>query len=272
MLRPQQVRQIVILGVMLLMAVALITLYPTLIRARNSAFRTASNPPPPSLEGPPAPPSSPLPPGAVILHGALKDVKDFTPLEAVESEPAYRKLVEHVASLSEEALPSSSEGEIAYATYLSYAPELRGRIFRVRGEAMKKIEAVRLADPIAGREDVYRVFIWDEGLESGFVCDLVDRPVTDLSLRDPVQIEGMFYKVVRYLNRKNQLRDVPLLVARSFGVPPPAVATPRHGGSPLLVLAVTVGIAATLLIAFFLMRGMIRPNRKSSGRLHGPMA
>jgi hypothetical protein len=261
MLKPHQTRHLVILAFLFLSAVALMFVLPPLVVWRHRIFHTASNPPPPVVDEAPAPPPSPLPPGASVLGGALKSVEDFTPLHQVDREPAYLSVIEAIALAKDEGLASSCEGELAYGTYAKYAPELRGRIFKIAGEAMQEIVPVRLYLPVAGREDAYRVFLWDAGLDYGFICDLIDKPAEDLQTRDPIEVVGMFYKMVRVKNVRNRDRDYPLLVARSFRRLPPL--PPTEDRLFVLKVALVVGILGTLVGAWFIFRGLARSGART---------
>src|SRR5262245_13473881 len=167
MLRPQQVRQLVILGFALVVALTLLYMTPGLMVLMRGFFKTASTPPPaPVVADAPPPPPSPLKPGAVILDGALEGLKDLTSIHDAYSEPAYVKMVRNLTMVPEKEVSARAEAGVTYPTFIKYSPELRGRIFRLAGEAMQEVLPVRLADPVEGREDVYRVFMFDEGIES----------------------------------------------------------------------------------------------------------
>jgi hypothetical protein len=256
MLQAEQIKRIAFLGLMLLVSASLLVFYPMYRSAREHAYRAAGDFTPPPSQAAPPPPPSPFPPGAVILDGALKGVADLTSREAVEKEPAYRKVVDHVATLSDAALEGLSEGEIAYSTYLHHAPELRGRVFRVSGIALGRIDPLRLPSPVAGHEDVYRLYLVDLDQTGGFVCDLVERP-RQFQKGDRVRLEGMFLKLVRYPNLRNHDRDAPLLVARTVREIPPE---PQAAEDKLFIfkLVLLSLIALVLLGAFFLLRAQGR--------------
>jgi hypothetical protein len=279
MLHPRQVRQIITLGFLFLITVALLGLFPSIQKMRKDAYRVAAKPTPPSIVEAPAPPPSPHPAGTVLFHGALKDVRDLTPLEEVEREPAYAKLLAHAAQVPEENLRSSCEGELAYGTYIKYAPELRGRIFRVRGILLREgPQTVRLTNPVEGREDVYSFPLVDFDREGGFVCDVADRPTETIEKDDAVEVEGFFYKIVTFETKRRGTREAPLIVARSCRKLPPAEPPPeitfldwllswmsvKHPYD-VLKLAVIAMIIATLVISFFILRNM-RLDRESLHR------
>jgi hypothetical protein len=272
MLHPRQVRQLISLGFLLAVTIALFGLFPGIQRMRRDAYRIATKPTPPSIAEAPAPPPSPYPEGTVLLHGALKDVRDLTPLEEVEKEPAYAKLLGHVAQIPQENLLSSCEGELAYGTYIKYAPELRGRIFRVRGILLREApQTVRLSSPVDGREDVYSFPLVDFDREGGFVCDVAERPVETIEKDDAIELEGFFYKVVTFETTKKGTREAPLFIARTCRKLPPPAPPPEitfvdwllgwtrvRNAFDALKLAVIALIIATLVIAFFILRNMRR--------------
>lgn len=259
-LAPRQVRQLIILGFALAVLLSILFLAPRLLDLMRKFHQAAEAPPPaPAVDQAPPPPASPLVPGAVILDGALQEVKDATPLHDVYKEPAYLKMIRNVSMVKEEELRSRAEGNVAYATFLKYAPELRGRIFHLMGESMQEVMPVRLADPVDGREDVYRVYMWDEGIEAGFVIDLVDRPRETLQERDPIELEGMFYKIVRYKPQKGADRDVPLFVARSFRRLPREAQSQKTSSQFIFEVVLVIGIVAVLAAAYLITRKMAGP-------------
>jgi len=252
-LRPEQIKRLLFLAFLLVLSLVLLFLYPSLRSSRDAALRTGRDQPSPSLENAPPPPPSPFPPGASVFHGALKEVKDFTPRQELERDPAYRVLLEHVLSLDPALLTGASEGRLAYATYLKHSAELRGRVFHLEGEAIDNVEVVRLPDPVDGREDVYRVYLFDHEDDAGYIVDFLDRPPA-LEKRDAIELEGVFYKVLRHQNRGNRDREYPLLIARSFRAVPPQAAAPSNQSFTAFKTVLVVGIACTLVVAWFLMR------------------
>ena len=257
MLRPQQVRQLAVLGFALVVAVVLLLMAPGIVSLMQNIFGLAKAPPPaPVVTDAPPPPPSPLPPGAVILDGALAGLKDLTSIHDAYAEPAYLKMLRNVMLLGEEALRAKSEGSVSYGTLLKYAPQMRGRIFHLAGEAMQDVLPVRLADPVEGREDVYRIFMFDDAIQAGFAIDLVDRPRETLALRDPIEVDGMFYKVVRYQNTHGDDRDVPLFVARVFRRIPPVPETGKSAGQQVFEIILGIGIVAILGSAYWMTRKM----------------
>jgi hypothetical protein len=267
-LEANQIRRLLFLAGLFVISVALLYRYINLgPRPRPAPAPAAESAREPSKvpDDAPPPPPSPFPPGSSVLDGALRETKDFTHPKELDTEKPYRALVSHVLSLSDEALRSSSEGEIAYDTYRKYAPELRGRAFRVTGWAVDKVEPMRLTDPIAGKEDIYRLYLTDFE-EGGFVVDLVERPPL-IEKQDNVKIDGIFLKVSRYEGKYGQFRDAPVLVARTFER---VFSEPTKENSTwfLIKLCVVAGIAATLAIAYVLFRKMSavrypRPGRRN---------
>lgn len=260
LLHPTQIRRLVFYAFLLALATALLCLYS----APRSADRAAVETPAPDLSDAPPPPPSPFQPGARIFHGALEDVADFTTLKALDEEPDYRLLVDHALGLDEAGLRGQSEGELDYRTYLKHAPELRGRVFRVSGVAVADVAPERLAEPVRGREDVYRLYLMALEGPGGYVCDLVERPER-IEKTDKVELEGLFYKVLRYENTRGESRDAPLFIARTVRRP---LAAPATASRKLFAfkLAIATGIAATLVIAWFLFRRMARTRYVSAPR------
>src|ERR1041385_3295573 len=215
-LNPRQTRQVVTLGFLFVIGLSLLFTLPQLQHLMLLFNRGGTAPEPPPVEGAPAPPPSPHAGAVRTLDTVLKSVQDKMPLEMADRDPAYLKLVEYVSSVPPDRMRESAEGELAYATYLKYAPELRGRVFRVRGESLQEVHPVRLVQPAGGREDVYRHNMVDEGADAGFVVDLVDRPATTTERRETVEVEGFFFGTVTFENKYKQVREAPLLVARSY--------------------------------------------------------
>ncbi len=223
MLTSHQIRRLVLLGGFCAVCVVLLFRYSGMQVMRQRGPGAAAGPKPAAApEEVPPPPPSRIPEGAVVLDGALRGVTDLTELRGVETEPAYRRLLDHVSSIEPAAIERESEGPVAYSTILKHAGELRGRIFHFAG-LVTDWDPLRLVDPVRGREDVYRVFLMDLDRDAGFVCDLADRPPALERRQDRVEVDGAFYKVLRFENRQGQSREAPFFIARSIRIVAPPV-------------------------------------------------
>jgi hypothetical protein len=137
--------------------------------------------------------------------------------------PGLRKLLEQLSRMEPAELAQRCEARFDYGRAIADPRAFQGRFFRCRG-TLVDVETVRLGTPIFGQEDLYRAIVVqaDGNVESkesptlneGTIVDMLERP-PDLELRRAVvELEGIFFRTVRYENRSGEFKLAPYFVAR----------------------------------------------------------
>lgn len=220
--------------------------------------------PPAQEEAAPAPQEQELEPGEenLAFEGALVGAVDG---EDFAETPGYRRLVEQLSRHSEEELITKAQRELDHAAAVASPEEWRGEIVHVRGLCVQ-IKAIRLATPLAGRTDVYRAIVTEADGSEGVVVDFLHEP-PDLELqpdvvkRDVVDVEGVFFRTVAYVNEKDEIAVAPYLIARNLRKLDQASAPGRTRMDPLS--KILLGAAAAFVAIRVLMtvrRAKVRGN------------
>ncbi len=158
-----------------------------------------------------------------------------------------------------------------YAALLEQPANYRGDLCRITGDLLQHSP---LAPPY---EDVTEWFVRDDRTGTPVIVYVVksdiDRAFRD---REHVQIDGRFYKRLRFAARDRKVREYPGFVGRfPIATPPttrpvssPIAPGPGSGGRGLDVLAIVAGPVAVLAILLFGLRAWVsRKSRVSVERL-----
>jgi hypothetical protein len=145
-----------------------------------------------------------------LFEGALvgaRDGQDFA------ETPSYRRLLELVARFEDQELRDQARRELDMADAIAHPDAWRGEIVRVRG-LVAGLQAVRLSYPIGERQDCYRAIVTEADGSEGVVVDFLEAPPEVELRRDVVEVEGVFYRTVRYENLRDTVVEAPYLIAR----------------------------------------------------------
>ena len=140
--------------------------------------------------------------------------------------PGYRELVRQVA---EGRTPRAAPGDpiLDYAALRADPERHRGKTVTVRG-ILVQVVATKLQHPAGAVLEVFRGFVSDTDGGNFIAFDLPkELPATPRLRRDVVEIEGTFYREVRYETRRGRQVDVPYLVARRVTILDGAGRPPR---------------------------------------------
>jgi len=176
---------------------------------------------------------------AGLFQGALLNAVDG--VDFAET-PSYRRLLYHVRSMSPEEFSSRVTGRLDWADSVSHPERWRGEFVRVRGVAAS-LEPVKLHGLDAGIEDVYRGFLAETDVSEVVAFDHVEKPPpvrVDESVKDVLDVEGVFFRTVRYESRTGQMREMPYLIARNVSIFHPAAGRPSTTVLALQVLGIVV--------------------------------
>ncbi len=156
-----------------------------------------------------------------LYEGALVGAQDGAGF--VET-PHYRRLLELLQRYREEELRQKALERPDFFQAALADPEVwRGELVRVRG-LVAGMEAVRLSRPIGDQEDVYRAYVTETDGSEGVVVDFLAQPPAIEIREDVVDVEGVFFRTVRYENLKGGVAEAPYLIARNLRRMDPASA------------------------------------------------
>jgi hypothetical protein len=197
---------------------------------------------------------SPAPPLTDDQQRELAAARD----DADYQEQAFYALVQSVRAWPTDALSDDEAIRLApdFAAMLKNPAAYRGDLCRVTGELLQHTS---LAPPY---EDVVEWFVRDE--RGGMpVIVYVVQPETDQTFheRQHVQIDGRFYKRMRFAARDGKVREYPAFVGR-FPVVLPAVAAPTVGHRGLDLLAVLAGPVVLLVMVLLGVRAWASRKRR----------
>jgi hypothetical protein len=147
-----------------------------------------------------------------LYAGALvgaKDAEDFAETHG------YRQLLEILSQYDEDELLAKAARRLDVAQVLADPGAWRGEIVRVRALIAGQ-RAVRFARPLGERVDVYRAFLTEADGSEGVVVDFLEEPPKLAIQEDVVEVEGVFFRTVRYENKKGAFVEAPYLIARNL--------------------------------------------------------
>jgi hypothetical protein len=200
-----------------------------------------------------------------LFEGALvgaRDGQDFA------ETPNYRRLLELVASYGEQELRDEARRELDHADALARPDAWRGEIVRLRG-LVAGLQAVRLSAPLAGHDDAYRATVTEADGSEGVVVDFLLPPPDLRTQRDVVDLEAVFFRTVRYENRKGVMVETPYLIGRSLRLLDQA-AQPKSTALDRIT-KVLIGAAAAFLVLRVLL-SLRRRAQPPTGRTRLPRA
>lgn len=145
------------------------------------------------------------------FEGALSDTDNGS--ELTEQSSGFLKLLEVVAKYSPEEVDERARLEFDYDAVMKDPDALRGEFVRARGVIMQAPQAVKLRQPVLGREDFYRGFMTDD--TNFYVVDMLDRPA-GMEAQRTFDLTGVFYRTVSYVGGDNQRKVLPLLIVRDM--------------------------------------------------------
>ena len=133
-------------------------------------------------------------------------------------EPGWRKAVEVMASLDPQFVVDHLDFSLNlhYDKVMANPSAYRGRFVRMRGIVGESFSAKKLDQPIAGRTDVYRGQISDpDGDSDRAFFDVLDPPPPFRKKFDAVDVDGVFYRTLRYETVNGKMVEVPWIIART---------------------------------------------------------
>jgi hypothetical protein len=185
-----------------------------------------------------------------LYEGALigaKDAEDFT------ETPGYRRLLEILARYSEEDLRARAGRRLDVAAALADPDAWRGEIVRVRALIVQR-RAVRLARPLGEHVDTFRAFLTEADGTEGVVVDFLEPPPPLEPKEDVVEVEGVFFRTVRYENKKGEYVEAPYLIARGLRRLDTEQAPRSTGFDQLAKILIALAVAFLVIRILFTMK------------------
>ena len=157
---------------------------------------------------------------STLFEGHLLDTRNGQ--DFVETQ-GYRRLLETLQNYSPQEIHARIEGDLSFEEALKNPDAWRGRFVRVRG-LLGGYEAVRQREPIGRNVDIYRGAVatrWpgrgpEENASEGVVFDLLEPPAERIASQTLVDVEGIFYRTVRYENVEGNIQEAPYVLARTL--------------------------------------------------------
>ncbi|MEY2784406.1 MAG: hypothetical protein RL277_610 [Planctomycetota bacterium] len=207
-----------------------------------------------------------------LFQGALADSNNG---EDFRETSGYSNLLRAVREYPPEEVREKSRRWLDWEGAAFDPDGWRGEFCRYRG-VFAGFSAVKLGQPVLGSRDVWRGFLMEPDKSEPVVFDLIceesEVPVPKI-FYDAWDIEGVFYRTVRYEDREGRMQEIPYVIARSLK--PVDIPADKLGflENPIVTLVVVVGLAlllARLLILYTKTRAtMARPRLGSQAPL-GP--
>ena len=207
---------------------------------------------------------------STLFEGHLLDTENGQ--DFVETQ-GYRRLLETLYNYSKQEVHAEIEGDFSFEEALKNPDAWRGRFVRVRG-LLAGYEAVRQREPIGRNVDVYRGAVmtrWpgqgaEENASEGVVIDLLEPPPERIASQTLVDVEGIFYRTVRYENKEGGTTEAPYVLARTLQPVNLEAVEKKH--SIDLMGMVLIGLAVAYIVGrvvFSLSRKSRRPESRGSG-------
>lgn len=218
----------------------------------------------------------------VVDRSLLMGVEDEKPVQGYEQNrweaQSYNYLVAHASRVPLAELMKRGRRDITYVHLFEEPEKYRGQIIHVEGflRRLIRLDAPKILQN-EGIKEIYEGWIFDKAVNNHY-CVIVTEIPEDFARRlqagepfnDSVSFYGYFFKKYRYKtaevdkNKRQIWRDAPLLIGRSFALPPGGLS-PTAEMMPILLAT----IGGTIVLAVFLAWWFRRGDRAVQARLAG---
>jgi len=193
-----------------------------------------------------------------LFEGSLNDTKNG---DGFVETTGYRRLLQILMSYSPEAVSSRATRKLDYKAALADPDAWRGEFVWTRG-LVADIYADRLQNPVFGVRDRFQGILTEADGTEGILFDLCDPPPPIAKRDEAVDIEGIFYRTIRYEaaqagKGQDQYRLIPYLLVKN--VRPVRNASASPGGfmkdnAALLLVGMALAFIAARLLTYWLHR------------------
>lgn len=216
-----------------------------------------------AIEGAPVPPDPALREQRLgtLFQGALGDTKNG---DDFRESSGYTNLLRELSNYTAEDVTKKSQRWLDYDGAMKDPDGWRGEFVRTRG-LVAGFRATRLQVPVNGVKDVWRGYISQGDKSEKVVFDLLTEPPAELRPNyDAWDVEGVFYRTVKFQDNDEQTWEVPYIIAKAIH---PADPPSRTGifAYPLVLLVAVVGLALFLARLLLLLAKSKRPAPSSAG-------
>ncbi len=149
---------------------------------------------------------------STLFEGALADSQNG---DDFKETPGYRRLIQSLTAYTPEEVSARATRTLDYTAFMAQPDAYRGEFVRVRG-VVSHMFTEKLREPIFDVTDVYRGFLAEADGSIGTFFDLPTPPPGFDMRRGAIDVEGIFYRTVRYENQRGEIREVPYVLARNM--------------------------------------------------------
>ncbi len=205
--------------------------------------------PPSSSTGPATEDVDPAPRDLLkLFDGSLANVTDGQDFGETF---AYLKMLEVLSRTPPEEVTANVRRMLDYDAALADPLSWRGEYVRVKG-IVPELKAVRILALEQGIDDVYRGTLTGTDVKQmkGVAIEVVGRPPSFKQGYDLVELDGVFFRTVKYEAKDGKVQEVPYVIARSLRVIPTGAgrsAGPHQRWILFGVVAFAVAFSALLV-------------------------
>ncbi len=191
---------------------------------------------------------------ATAFQGALADTQNG---ESFRETSGYTTLVRELGAYTPEEVAKKAQRWLDYAGAVKDPDGWRGAWVRTRG-LVAGLRATKLDSPVLGIKDVWRGYLSQPDKSDKVVVDLLSEPPPIQTNYDAWDVEGVFYRTVKFEDNDGRTWEVPYLLAKSIH---PAEAPSALGifDHPIVLLLAVVGLALFLARLLLLLAKSRRP-------------
>jgi len=189
------------------------------------------------------------------FQGALLDTKNG---DDFRESSGYTLLLRELANYSPEEVAAKSERWLDVEGAVKDPDGWRGEFVRHRG-LVAGLRVIKLDAPVNGVKDVWRGFMSEGDQSEKVVFDLLTEPPEIKPNYDAWDIEGVFYRTVKFEDNAGRTWELPYILARSIhprAEAPNALGILNH---PIVLLLAVVGLALFLARLLLLLAKARRP-------------
>ena len=184
-----------------------------------------------------------------LYQGAFMDAGNG---DDFKETPGYRELIRVLKDHAPSTALGKAEALMDYRAVIDDPDRFRGDVVRFRGVAVQVI-AQKLESSLWGLTDIYRGFVMENDGSECVVFDCPDRPPDVRLRRDLVEVEGIFYRTVRYEDQKGRQREIPYILAKTVKVltlDDPNASSPFGNGLRKILLVLALALIVGGMIGY----------------------
>ncbi len=188
------------------------------------------------------------------FQGALLDTKNG---EGFRETSGYTTLIREIEPYTPEEIAKKAQRWLDYEGAVKDPDGWRGAWVRTRG-LVAGLRATKLDSPVLGIKDVWRGYLSQPDKSEKVVVDLLSEPPPIQTNYDAWDVEGVFYRTVKFEDNDGRTWEVPYIVAKAIH---PADEPNKLGilSHPIVLLLAVVGLALFLARLLLLLAKSKRP-------------